>query len=225
MNFINIEKICRKYLDETIKIRHIGGEIHLVGGSVRDSFLNIDNNDIDFCITGLTKFQFMELFPEAKITGEFFPVFRLHDAEFAFARKEVKNSKGHNGFSISANPLITIEDDLARRDLTINAMAINILTGELIDMFNGIVSIEDKIIRHINSDAFKEDPLRVYRVARFAATLNFNVSEETLKLMKKMKDSLQELSQERVFSEMKKALKSKNPRTFFDVFQELFLMF
>ncbi len=219
---MSVIKIKNKFKNIITEINKIGGNIYLVGGSVRDSFLYIDNNDIDFCITGITPESFMELFPEAEITGDNFPVFRLQNAEFAFARKEKKTGIGHNGFEMFTDISLTIKDDLVRRDLTINSMAINMKNMELIDLFDGINDIKNKVvIRHINSDAFKEDALRVYRVARFAATLNFNVSEETLKLMSVMKDSLQELSPERVFEEMRKALKSKNPRTFFDVLKHI----
>ena len=214
---MSVIKIKNKFKNIITEINKIGGNIYLVGGSVRDSFLYIDNNDIDFCITGITPESFMGLFPEAKMTGHFFPVFHLADAEFAFARKDKKISEGHNGFEVITDTSITIEEDLARRDITINAMAINMKDMMLIDPFNGLDDLKIKVIRHVDADAFKDDPLRVYRVARFAATLDFSINRETYQVMSGMKDSLLELAPERVYSEMYKALCSSNPRRFFDV--------
>ena len=214
---VRTQPVKEKYIKIIEKIHSIGGSIYLVGGKIRDSFLYIDNNDIDFCIAQITPESFMELFPEAKMTGHFFPVFHLADAEFAFARKDKKISEGHNGFEVISDTSITIEEDLARRDITINAMAINMKDMMLIDPFNGLEDLKIKTIRHVDADAFKDDPLRVYRVARFAATLDLSINRKTYQIMSEMKDSLSELSSERVYSEMHKALSSSNPRHFFDV--------
>lgn len=132
------------------------------------------------------------------------------------ARKEKKCGVGHNNFEILTGKSITIEDDLKRRDITINSIAKNVLTGEIIDPFNGIQDINNRIIK-MTSNAFKEDPLRVYRVARFSSTLNFNVDEKTINEMRKIKSELKYLSVERVFIEFKKALASSKPSTFFEI--------
>ena len=126
---------------------------------------------------------------------------------------------GHKEFEIETGKEITIEEDLARRDITINAIAKDVLTGEVIDPFGGRNDIENKIIRKTTSH-FKEDPLRVYRVARIAAQLEFMVDEETIKEMETLKPELLSLSKERVFVEFRKALESNKPSIFFEVLRK-----
>ncbi|MBO5141736.1 MAG: HD domain-containing protein [Clostridia bacterium] len=196
------------------KISDNNGNLYLVGGSVRDIFLNKTPHDFDFCIVGLDENNFENLFPNAIKQGKSFPVYILNNCEFALARKEIKSGIRHSDFEVSTNKNISINDDLIRRDLTINSIAINFLTNEIIDPFNGISDIKNKILRH-TSAAFIEDPLRVYRVARFASQLNFKVHNSTLELMKSMKKELINLSAERVFVEFRKALISNNPTNFF----------
>ena len=137
----------------------------------------------------------------------------MENCEFALARKELKVTKGHKGFKFNTGKNITIEEDLARRDITINSIAENVLTGEIIDPFNGRLDIENKVIRK-TTDAFKEDPLRVYRVARFASTLEFMVEEKYYKGYGILREELLTLSKERVFNEFQKALASKNRQDF-----------
>lgn len=201
------------------KIKNAGGNLYLVGGAVRDKLLKKDVFDKDYCITGLSKDVFEKMFPNAHIRGKSFPVYDMEECEFALARKERKLNEGHKGFKCNANKSITIEEDLARRDITINSIAEDVLTGKIIDPFNGIKDIENKIIRK-TTDAFKEDPLRVYRVARFASTLEFNVEKNTLKAMESLKCELVTLSRERVFIEFKKALTSNRPSIFFEVLKK-----
>lgn len=135
------------------------------------------------------------------------------------ARREVKNGVGHKEFEITTNKSITIKQDLARRDITINSMAQDVLTGKLIDPFNGKEDLEKGIIR-ATTKHFLEDPLRVYRVARFATTLDFKVDENTLKMMNRLKDELNSLSEERVFIEFSKALSAKKPSIFFQILKD-----
>lgn len=216
------------------KIRKAGGKLYLVGGAIRDKLLKIPVTDEDYCVTGLTSEQFQKLFPEAKMQGKDFSVFILKQKEIALARQERKTGIGHKEFEIISAPDITIEQDLARRDLTINSIAQEVLTGKIIDPFNGKEDIEKRILRK-TTNAFKEDPLRVYRVARFAATLSsklndtnnecennnkFEVELETLKLMNELKNELSSLSKERVFAEFQKALASKTPSYFFEVLKK-----
>lgn len=170
-------------------------------------------------MVGITAEEFKDLFPESIIRGKSFEVFELDRKEFAMARTEKKNGIGHKEFEITANKEITIEQDLARRDITINSIAEDVLTGELIDPFNGKSDLENKIIR-ATTGKFKEDPLRVYRVARFATTLQFEVEEETLKMMNSLKDELNTLSPERVFMEFSKALSKQKPSIFFEVLKK-----
>ena len=155
------------------KIRQYGGNLYLVGGAIRDKLLGREVHDEDYCVTGITSKQFRESFPNAYIRGKAFEVFDINGKEFAMARTEEKQGKGHKEFEINTDPKITIEQDLARRDITINSIAQDVLTGEIIDPFHGKKDIENKIIRATTS-AFKEDPLRVYRVSRFAAQLGFS---------------------------------------------------
>jgi len=197
---------------------------YLVGGAVRDKLLGLDNSqkksDRDWLVTGSTPDAMLAL--DFVAVGSDFPVF-LHPQtkeEYALARTERKSAKGHKGFVISADPSVTIEEDLLRRDLTINAIAQD-EDGTLIDPFNGQADIQNRILRHVSS-AFIEDPLRVLRLARFAAQfkyLGFTVAEETLKLVKSISQSgeLETLTPERIWQELKKALESPNPEVFIEV--------
>ncbi len=209
MDLENIFSIAR-----TIALN--GGRLYLVGGAVRDEIMGLIPSDFDFCVTGLAEEKFMQLFPVAKKAGKYFPVFYIKKYEFALARSERKVSEGHKGFEFNVSDKITINEDLKRRDFTINAIAKDVLTGVFVDPFGGAKDIANKTIRHI-SNAFLEDPLRVYRAARFAATFNFNIAEETLEIMKNIKQELNTLSKERVFKELYKALGTDTPSIFFNI--------
>ena len=201
------------------KIKENGGTLYLVGGAVRDKILGKTVHDEDYCVVGLSEKEFEELFPEAFKRGKFFGVYDIDGKEIALARKEKKSGTGHKEFEINTDKNITIEEDLARRDITINSIAKNVLTGEIIDPFNGTSDIKNKIIK-ATTECFKEDPLRVYRVARFASKLQFNVEENTIKMMKELKDELKTLSAERVFEEFRKALNTDKPSIFFDTLRK-----
>ncbi len=204
-----------KILQIAQEIYQKGGRLYLVGGAVRDEIIGTNTHDKDYCVTGLSSKEFLEILPEAKIIGKEFPVFVYEGIEFALARSEKKVSKGYKGFSIITNKNITIEEDLKRRDITINAIAKDVLTGKIVDPYNGIDDIKQKIIRPV-SKAFLEDPLRAYRAARFAAKYNFNLAEYTIEMMYKLKDELKTLSCERVFEELKKVLQVAKPSIFFE---------
>ena len=201
------------------KIKSAGGNLYIVGGAVRDKILGKESKDEDYCVTGLSKDEFIKNFPEAKYQGKFFEVFVLENKEFAMARTEEKTGTGHKEFTVKIDKNITIEEDLKRRDITINAIAQDVITREIIDPYNGIKDIKEKRIKAV-SKAFEEDPLRVYRVARFAAELDFCVEENTLKMMNSLKKELLTLSKERVFEELKKALKTNKPSIFFEVLKK-----
>lgn len=200
-------------------IKQNGGNLYSVGGQVRDELMGRPIYDRDYCVTGISKENFVTLFPKAKVIGKSFEVFEIEHSQFALARKEVKNGVGHKEFEIKVGENITIEEDLARRDITINSIAKDVLTGTIIDPYNGRRDVEKKVIR-ATTDAFSEDPLRVYRVARFAAQTEFKVEENTLKLMHSLKEELTTLSKERVFVEFKKALESNKPSLFFDTLRK-----
>ncbi len=208
----NIYKIANK-------IKSQGGNLYLVGGAIRDKLLEIINHDEDYCVTGISFDEFKKLFPEAISRGKDFPVFSINNKEFAIARKERKIGIGHNNFDIEINKEITIEQDLERRDITINAIAKEVLTGKIIDPFNGREDLKNKIIRAVSSH-FAEDPLRVYRVARFASQFDFNVENNTIKMMKSLKNELSSLTVERVQKELSKALLTNKPSKFFNVLKD-----
>lgn len=201
------------------KIDKAGGRLYLVGGAIRDTLLNRQVLDEDYSVTGLTQEEFKSLFPDAISRGKAFQVFDLEKKEFAIARKEIKQGKGHKDFKIETKKEITIEEDLIRRDITINSIAKDVLTEEIIDPFGGINDIKNKVIR-ATSNSFIEDPLRVYRLARFSAKFEFSVDKDTIELMSSLKNELETLSKERVFTEFKKALESDKPSIFFDILKE-----
>ncbi|ADV33473.1 multifunctional CCA protein [Candidatus Blochmanniella vafra str. BVAF] len=195
---------------------------YLVGGAVRDSLLNLPIIEKDWVITGSNPQEMLKIGYEQ--VGKDFPVF-LHPTsheEYALARTERKNGKGYTGFICYTNPSVTIEEDLYRRDLTINAMAYD-MHGNLLDPYNGQRDIKLKLLRHV-SDAFYEDPLRILRVARFAAKfkhMGFSIASETLQLMIQMSSSeLQLLSSERIWTETKKALITNNPQVYFQILKK-----
>lgn len=194
---------------------------YLVGGAVRDELLGRSSPDRDWVVVGASEAQLLAL--DFVRVGKDFPVF-LHPQtkeEYALARTERKRGQGHRGFAIDASPDVTLDQDLRRRDLTINAIAKDD-TGQLIDPYNGLQDLSDRILRHV-SEAFTEDPLRVFRVARFAAQLpDFKVAAETQVLMRDMAAAgeLQTLSAERVWQEFAKALGATQPQRWFDVLQD-----
>ena len=163
-------------------------QTYIVGGAVRDELLGYPIKDKDYVVVGSTPEQMVAA--GFRPVGKDFPVF-LHPkthAEYALARTERKTAKGYKGFVVHASPEITLEQDLARRDLTVNAIAKN-EAGELVDPFRGINDIKSKTLRHV-SDAFVEDPVRILRIARFSARLaDFNIAPETLSLMQQMVDA------------------------------------
>ncbi len=189
-------------------------QTYLVGGAVRDKLLGIPVKDRDWVVVGATPEEMIE--QGFKAVGKDFPVF-LHPEtkeEYALARTERKSGKGYKGFTFHTSPDVTLEEDLQRRDLTINAIAEDD-AGNLIDPYGGEADLKQGMLRHV-SDAFVEDPLRVLRIARFAATLGFKISPETTRLLKEISktDELEALVPERVWTEMEKALSGKYPARF-----------
>jgi len=193
---------------------------YLVGGAVRDSLLDYPVHEKDWVVVGATPQQMLD--SGYQQVGKDFPVF-LHPEtkdEYALARTERKSGRGYTGFAVHCDPDVTLEEDLVRRDLTINAMAQD-AQGNIIDPYNGQGDLANKVLRHV-SDAFVEDPLRVLRTARFAARyahLGFSVAPDTLALMSKIvqQDELAHLPAERIWVEMDKALGERNPEVFIEV--------
>ena len=192
---------------------------YLVGGAVRDQLLNLPIKDRDWVVVGASPQAMLD--QGYKQVGADFPVFLHPDTqeEYALARTERKQGHGYQGFAVAFGPEITLEEDLLRRDLTINAMAQD-ASGEIVDPFNGKQDLENRILRHV-SDAFVEDPLRVLRVARFAARfahLGFTIAKETLDLMHDiaLSGELQHLTAERVWQETERALSERSPAVYFE---------
>ena len=186
-------------------------KIYRVGGSVRDELLGLPVTDRDFVVVGATPEAMREL--GFQPVGRDFPVFlhpRTHE-EYALARTERKHGRGHQGFVFHADPDVTLEADLLRRDLTINAMAMDD-AGALIDPYGGQRDLASRTLRHV-SPAFGEDPLRVLRVGRFAARFGFQVAEETEALMRELvaRGELRDLSPERVWQEFALGLVARQP--------------
>ena len=207
-------------IEEIAKIiRNAGGRLYLVGGAVRDEMMKKPIVDEDYCVVGISQGAFEKLFPKAILRGKNFAVYDIEGKEFALARRERKAGVGHKQFQIETDETITIEEDLARRDITINSMAKDVLTGKIVDPYGGQKDIKEQIIRK-TTEAFSEDPLRVYRIARFAATLGFHVEQNTIEDMKDLKTEIKSLSVERVLTEFRKALASSKPSLFFNTLRE-----
>ena len=206
-------------------------KVFVVGGAVRDALLGQRVNDRDWVVVGST--------PEAMTAqgfvpvGKDFPVF-LHPQtreEYALARTERKTARGYKGFAVHAEPSVTLEEDLARRDLTVNAMAVpealaqtapSAWASEVLDPYGGQADLHHKVLRHV-TDAFAEDPVRILRVARFAARFaDFSVADETMALMRQMVEDgeVDHLVPERVWQELAKGLMSEKPSRMFEVLRE-----
>ena len=193
-------------------------KIYLVGGAVRDRLLNLPSRDHDWVVTGATPQQMTEL--GYKPVGRDFPVF-LHPQtkeEYALARTEKKSGHGYHGFIFHTDEKVTLEEDLARRDLTINAMAEDD-DGNIIDPYGGQEDLQSRVLRHV-SDAFIEDPVRLLRIARYAARyakFGFTIAQETQELLKRIVTSgeIDELVAERVWNEVSSALDEDTPSVFF----------
>lgn len=198
-------------------------KIYLVGGAVRDKLLGQPVKERDFVVVGASEDEVLKLGYQR--VGKEFPVF-LHPKtreEYALARMERKTGPGYKGFAFDASPKVTLEEDLLRRDLTINAMA-EADDGTLIDPYHGREDLAKKILRHV-SPAFAEDPVRILRVGRFLARyyhLGFTVAPETMQLMHDMvqKGEVDALVAERVWKELERALGEKNPEKFFEVLSD-----
>jgi tRNA nucleotidyltransferase (CCA-adding enzyme) len=193
---------------------------YLVGGSVRDELLGLPVKDHDYVVVGSTPEEMVQL--GYRPVGKDFPVF-LHPVtkeQYALARTERKISRGYKGFEVFTTPQVTLQEDLVRRDLTINAIAKDV-DGNIIDPFNGVADLEAGILRHI-SPAFAEDPVRILRIARFAARFSFRIAPETLALMSDMvhNGEVEALVPERVWQEISRGLMENNPSRMFYMLRE-----
>jgi tRNA nucleotidyltransferase (CCA-adding enzyme) len=204
-------------------VRRRGGTLYVVGGALRDEVLGRVPHDRDYLVTGIRA----DKLGLKKVVGSDFPVFQVEIAgktcEVALARRERKNGNGHKDFSVFSDESVTVEEDLSRRDVTINSMAKSVRTGEWVDPYGGRRDIRARVLRH-TSEKFAEDPLRAYRVARFAATLGFDVAPETLKHISTLRRELRHLPSERVWKETEKALEVEGSSAYFRVLKEAGLL-
>ena len=203
-----------------LKVENAGGRAFYVGGCVRDKALGCQNKDIDIEVHGISEEELEKILSEfgnIKFFGSSFGVYSISgvNADISLPRSERKIGNGHRDFEVVVDPFIGIKEAARRRDFTINAIMEDILTGEIIDPFNGSSDMCAGIIKHVDDKTFVEDPLRVLRAAQFSARFDFKIAPETIELCKTI--DLSALSSERIEIEMKKALlKSKKPSLFFE---------
>ncbi len=209
------------------KVRDAGGRTFFVGGYVRDKMLGKDNKDIDIEIHGITAERLQEILSslgtlDSRKVGDNFGIFALkgYDIDIALPRSEKVVGCGHKDFLINTDPFIGYKKAAERRDFTINAMMEDVLTGEVLDYFGGQSDLARGIIRHVSSEHFAEDPLRVFRAAQFASRFHFAIAPATIELCKGI--DVTKLSSERVAEETKKALlKSEEPSRYFDALYQM----
>ena len=208
-----------------LKAASLGGRSFYVGGFVRDRLLGRENKDVDIEIHGLTPSQLESVLDSLGTricVGESFGIFMLrgYSVDIAMPRREKLRGSGHRDFEVSVDPFIGTEKAAVRRDFTVNALMEDVLTGEVIDHFGGQEDLRRGVIRHVKSETFVEDPLRVLRAAQFAARFGFTVADETIEICKNM--PLCHLSHERVEGELRKALlKADTPSVFFETLRKM----
>jgi len=211
--------------DISKRISEVGGRVFYVGGYVRDQFIGKESKDIDVEIYGLDYSVLIDIlsdYGEVDTIGKSFGIIKVKglDIDFAMPRTERKTGGGHKNFVVSVDPYMPYKEGCRRRDFTVNSIMQDVLTGEIIDYFNGRRDIEGGIIRHVDDKTFVEDPLRVYRAVQFAGRFRFTIAPETLDLCRKI--DLNFLPKERVFEEiMKLLMKSDNPSIGFEYMREL----
>ena len=202
------------------QVASLGGRVYFVGGHVRDHLLQKENKDIDIEVHGITPTQLeaiLDALGERLTIGESFGVYGLrgHSLDIAMPRKEELRGRGHRDFDIFVDPFIGTEGAARRRDFTINALMMDVLTGEILDHYGGQADLNAGILRHVCDDSFGEDPLRVLRGAQFAARFGFRIAAQTVELCSRM--DISTLPKERILLELEKALlKAEKPSIFFE---------
>ena len=225
-------KIAKILQEISEKLNTLNAKAIIVGGSVRDHFLQIPIKDYDIEVYGLSSIDDLEIllnvYGKVNLVGKSFGVLKFvhkgKEYDFAFPRQEIKTGVGHKGFEVVSDGFISYEEASKRRDFTINAMGYDIEKKAFLDPFGGMSDMKEKVLRHIDDKTFVEDPLRVYRGVQFCARLEYEMAKETKKLCLAMVEQgdLEELPKERVFEELKKLLlKSEKPSVGFELFKEL----
>lgn len=217
-------KIPDKILKLAQIVKENGGRTMLVGGCVRDELMNVEPKDWDVEIYKIAPEKLREIlteFGEVNAVGEAFTVYKIgQDLDVSLPRRERKTGRGHRGFVVEGDPEMSFEEASKRRDFTINAILKDVLTGEIIDCFDGRVDLEKRIIRHVSDETFAEDSLRVLRAAQFAARFEFEIAEETVALCREI--DLTDLPKERIWSELEKLLlKAEKPSIGLKYFYDL----
>lgn len=219
------------YLEE---IYSLGGQVYAVGGTVRDDFLGINHKDSDFLVTKISIDRLtktLKKFGELYVVGKSFGVIKFYPKEtpslcidIALPRKETSTGTGHRDFEVNFDPLIPVEVDLARRDFTINAMAREVSTLDLIDPFKGLDDIKNKILRVVSEKSFEEDPLRLMRGIQFAARFELKIEPQTFSSMKERASLIKTVSPERISEEIKKLLSAVKPSRGFILMEQTGLL-
>lgn len=217
-------KIPDKILRLAEIVKENGGRAMLVGGCVRDELMRVEPKDWDVEVYKIAPEKLRELlreFGEVNAVGEAFTVYKVgQDLDVSLPRRERKTGRGHKGFVVEGDPEMSFEEASKRRDFTINAILQDVLTGEIIDCFNGREDLEKRIIRHVSDETFAEDSLRVLRAAQFAARFEFEIAKETIELCKEI--DLTDLPKERIWSELEKLLlRAEKPSIGLKYFYEL----
>ncbi len=212
-------------------IHRAGGKVYEVGGAVRDRLLGIPHKDADLLVTGVPAADLEKILAKhgrVHVVGQHFGVIKFelpgHAGELvdiALPRREKSTGAGHRDFEVQSDPDIPLEDDLRRRDFTINAMARDLATGEIVDPFGGRADVEKRLLRMVFPQAFEEDPLRVLRGVQFSARLKLKIDPDTLASMKANADAITTVSMERVAQELSKLLRAERPSAGFYLMREV----
>ena len=202
--------------------KELNSKIYECGGGVRDSLLGIDPKDIDYVCVETSAEEFERILPEAKLVGKSFPVYLLNGYEVALARtetpKETESNNQYTNFDVVVG--VTLEEDAVRRDLTINALYCNYLTREIVDPFNGRLDLKKGLLRACSLDSFSNDPLRILRLARFAARYDFKIEEKTFKLACNASGGLKKITPDRIYIELQKVYSEcEKPSLFFEILE------
>ncbi len=209
-----MKSLPKNVVELSEKARSISGRAMLVGGCVRDELMGVEPKDWDVEVYGIAPEKLREILDsigQVNVVGEAFTVYKLgNDLDVSLPRRERKVGQGHRGFVVEGDPDMSFEEACSRRDFTTNAILKDALTGEIIDPFNGRADIEKKVLRHVSSDTFAEDSLRVLRAAQFAARFEFDIAAETVELCKAI--DVTDLPKERIWGELEKLLlKAQKP--------------
>lgn len=206
-------------MDLYTRIRDAGGQPYVVGGYVRDMLLGRQPKDVDIVVVGMSSLDLIKALDYPERVGNAFPVYLVGDIEVALARVERKNGNGYQGFECEVEN-VTLEDDLRRRDLTINAMALDPFTDKLIDPFGGARDLQNGVLRPVGPH-FGEDPVRILRAARFAAQLDMEISDELTNAAEAALVELVDEPGERLWGELEKALRTQKPSRFVEGLDKL----